>query len=76
MFQINKYPWMAAIIDLSGAMGAYIHCGGSLIASKFVLTGAHCLYNSDVNQFNIQAYYSTLVTPETIGVDCKYRLIF
>jgi len=37
--EINKYPWMVALSNKGGGQ----FCGGSLLASKFVLTAAHCL---------------------------------
>merc|ERR1719481_2069196 len=36
--EINKYPWMVGILNQAKSQ----HCGASLIASRFVLTAAHC----------------------------------
>lgn len=36
----NKYPWMVALMSSSGAQ----FCGGTLVASKYVVTAAHCMF--------------------------------
>merc|ERR1711953_914399 len=38
--KVNQYPWMVRLD------GVYL-CGGSLIASKYVLTAAHCVTSED-----------------------------
>jgi len=38
---VNEYPWMASMMDSLGHL-----CGGSLIASQWVVTAAHCFYNT------------------------------
>ena len=38
-----KYPWMAAIVDSQGAQ----ICGGTLVASKYVISAAHCMFDLD-----------------------------
>ena len=41
LFQINKYPWIVSIQRTSDS--SHI-CGGSLVASKYVVTSARCTY--------------------------------
>ena len=38
--QKNKYPWMVALVGSSGGQ----FCGGTLVASKYVISAAHCMF--------------------------------
>ena len=42
MLQKNKYPWM---VDIS--LNSEFYCGGTLVASKYVVTRAECLFYSN-----------------------------
>ena len=37
--QKNKYPWVVALMSNGGQF-----CGGTLVASKYVVTAAHCMF--------------------------------
>ena len=39
--QKNKYPWMVALVSASG----FQFCGGTLVASKYVISAAHCMFS-------------------------------
>ena len=43
MFQANKYPWLVTISEV----GYPPHCGGTLVASNYVITAAHCFVEKD-----------------------------
>ena len=48
MVKPNSIPWQVAIVDASKLTEVW--CGGSIICPKFVLSAAHCIYNSDTNK--------------------------
>jgi len=81
---VNKYPWMAAIMDGSGSSQ---FCGGTLVASKYVITAAHCMFfDNDATQplattdvsvrigdHNLAATGETSIPEKTVAVSAIYN---
>ena len=40
--QKNKYPWMVTFVSPDGSQ--WLGCGGTLVASKYVISAAHCMF--------------------------------
>lgn len=46
--EVNEWPWMAAISYSQSGAGASYGCGASLISAEWIVTAAHCFYDSGV----------------------------
>ena len=60
LFQPNQYPWMVRLtirMIKDGKWGTY-HCGGTLVASKYIITAAHCMVGDrgKVRESNIKVW--------------------
>ena len=60
----NKYPWMVGLLK---QWGLELFCGGTLVASKYVVTAAHCVHNLTDNQGN---GYDGPLKPSDLKVTC------
>lgn len=52
--EYGEFPWMVAIIKKYEDNGQQLICGGSLIAPNVVLTGAHCVYNKNIDDIGVR----------------------
>merc|ERR1712014_80238 len=59
---INKYPWLVRLFN-SDETGSF--CGGTLVASKYVISAAHCMFELDD---------SGIVTAATEASQIKIRI--
>ena len=48
---MNKYPWLVRISTKYSQQQRHGHCGGTLVASKYVITACHCTYQYDRKNF-------------------------
>ena len=53
MLQAGKYPWLVTVVSTSSPVD--LVCAGTLVASKYVVTAAQCVYNKPPHalRFNI-----------------------
>ena len=57
IIQANKYPWLVRVGDGGG------FCGGTLVASKYVITAAHCMF-----KYGFAGWAVGVTTAEEISV--------
>ena len=46
LFQINQYPWLVRIGEAESGRERG-HCGGTIIASRYIISAAHCFFSRD-----------------------------
>ncbi|XP_055837944.1 phenoloxidase-activating factor 2-like [Episyrphus balteatus] len=56
--EFGEFPWMVGILNktiLNGKLQSVLKCGGSLIAPTVVLTGGHCVFNTEAQNLEVRA---------------------
>ena len=67
---ISNYPWTASILKYDGRRPK-IHCGGSLISTKHILTASHCVHEEKKEDLKVSSYKGLIVG----GVCSRYRTL-
>ena len=56
-----QHPWAVGIMK---EQGTELHCSGSIISSKFIMSAAHCMRGVDVSNLELVLGASNLKDPE------------
>ena len=64
--QKNKYPWVVALMSNGGQF-----CGGTLVASKYVVTAAHCMFLDQMATQPVSASDITVIKQLSSIVGCE-----
>merc|ERR1711892_462071 len=68
--EVNQYPWMVGILDKTNNNVQL--CGGSLIASRFVLTASHCFADDDPTKWLLVLGEHNLYETGETELETKY----
>ena len=57
---IFQHPWVVGIMKNQGTA---LHCSGSIISSKFIMSAAHCMRGVDISNLELVLGASNLKDP-------------
>ncbi|XP_067625037.1 transmembrane protease serine 9-like [Eurosta solidaginis] len=70
-YSIEKFPWLVSL----RSSGGYHTCGASIIAPRWILTAAHCVYHRMHNKMTIQFASTELIANSTNTAKIKRVII-
>ena len=74
MAGVGDYPWAVYILSLATG-SSYRQCGGSVIASEWVITAAHCVQNTGHGDIAVLLGFTRLDAEEIVKEESVHKIV-
>ena len=71
---MGDYPWAVYILSLATG-SSYRQCGGSVIASEWVITAAHCVQNTGHGDIAVLLGFTRLDAEEIVKEESVHKIV-